>query len=458
MSSSDDDGFTRASLLPTTAALVMNKGIEERHCLPAERHLMVLLCALCGLLNYADRVNMSVCIISMSQEFHFSVTQQGAIMSSFFWGYVPSQFAAALLCRRVGAKRVLALGAAFWSLFTALTPIAARSGVPALLACRVGMGLAEGVAFPSIYHFFGTWVPARERGRAMAALSTGVGAGTTIALVLSPEIIRQTSWQTVFFSFGAAGGVWLAAWLLLARDAPAVHSNGRSAPVIPPRTVWISKSERRALSYIAHDRGCLAQIGTQFLSGLFHYTVLSWLPSYFKNVYNMAVEDVWFTFVPYLCMTLFSFVGGALSDHLAARTRSLSVARKSTTALACTGAGVMVIAFAAASGYRGALAAISLSLALFALNAGGFDAAYLDMAEPMYAGLLKSVANTFGAMSGAIAVAVAALLLQWSGSWRFVFCMQAIWVFTAAAVFSKWGSTTCVLTEARFENEMDEKM
>eukprot|EP00171_Calliarthron_tuberculosum_P018030 IDg18030t1 len=151
MTSADEDASdtsTIDSLLPVPLT-DMGESAHTRRCQPAERHIMVLLCALCGLLNYADRVNMSVCIISIGAHYKYTVSEQGFIQSAFFWGYVPSQFAAALLCRRIGAKRVLAFGAAGWSLFTALTPVAASAGMPVLLACRVGMGLTEGVAFPA---------------------------------------------------------------------------------------------------------------------------------------------------------------------------------------------------------------------------------------------------------------------------------------------------------------------
>lgn len=90
---------------------------------------MVALCAMCGLLNYADRVNMSVCIISLGKAYGLDVATRGVVLSSFFWGYIPSQLIAALLCRRLGPKNVLAVGAAGWSLFTALTPLAAGSGL-----------------------------------------------------------------------------------------------------------------------------------------------------------------------------------------------------------------------------------------------------------------------------------------------------------------------------------------
>lgn len=49
-----------------------------------------------------------------------------------------------------GGKRVMAYGVALWSMATFLTPWAAESSLSALLAMRALLGIAEGVALPSM--------------------------------------------------------------------------------------------------------------------------------------------------------------------------------------------------------------------------------------------------------------------------------------------------------------------
>jgi ACS family sodium-dependent inorganic phosphate cotransporter len=51
---------------------------------------------------------------------------------------------------RYGGKLVLGLGVLWWSLATACTPLAAQTGLPALLAARALMGVGEGVAMPAM--------------------------------------------------------------------------------------------------------------------------------------------------------------------------------------------------------------------------------------------------------------------------------------------------------------------
>ena len=51
---------------------------------------------------------------------------------------------------RYGGKLVLGLGVAWWSVATALTPLAAKAGLPMLLVARACMGVGEGVAMPAM--------------------------------------------------------------------------------------------------------------------------------------------------------------------------------------------------------------------------------------------------------------------------------------------------------------------
>ena len=70
---------------------------------------------------YALRVNLSVAIVAMTekinvtldngtvvetQEFDWTSTQQGVILSSFFYGYILTQFAGGLLANKLGGHRV----------------------------------------------------------------------------------------------------------------------------------------------------------------------------------------------------------------------------------------------------------------------------------------------------------------------------------------------------------------
>lgn len=70
---------------------------------------------------------------------------------SLFSGY--TQIAGGIWADTVGGKRVLGFGVVWWSIATALTPIAAKLGLPFLFVVRAFMGIGEVGSF-TLYCYF----------------------------------------------------------------------------------------------------------------------------------------------------------------------------------------------------------------------------------------------------------------------------------------------------------------
>ncbi len=71
-------------------------------------------------------------------------------LCSFCRGYLLTQVLGGVWADKFGGKRVLSFGVAWWSMATALTPLAASLGLPVLLVMRMFMGIGEGVAMPAM--------------------------------------------------------------------------------------------------------------------------------------------------------------------------------------------------------------------------------------------------------------------------------------------------------------------
>lgn len=489
-----------------------------------DRYLMVFLCALCTCINYADRVNMSVTIISMSVTYSFTLKQQSMVLSSFFLGYIPMQIGGAVLCRRLGAKAVLAYGAFLWSIFTFLTPFAGDGGLTILLACRVFMGLAEGVAFPSVYHFLSSWIPSHERGRAVALFLTGAHVGTVLALIVSPYIIRILDWRYVFYIFGSVGIGWIVAWQLIAYDRDhetnprpddipdsnvkasshvristtsfgagedaddttdshlesAPLSRGESLPsssskdnlpssannstqnasalpnssthasttVVSSPTTIFTNDEWRIIHRILMDKSTLGVCISQSIFAMIHYVILSWLPTYFKQVFGINAGSLSFTFIPYAAMALAANAGGFISDSLIKNGSNITAVRKNVTIIASLGAAISLLVFARMDSVAGAIAAASVSMAFMSVHSGGFESAYLDLASPKSTGIFKAVSNTLASCAGFVAVPLSTTVLELlDGSWRWMFASLSILHVLHMVVFCSSFSAKRVLTD-----------
>ena len=146
---------------------------------------------------------MAVAIVAMREAFGWDAQSEGNVLGAFFYGYTCTQILGGLAARRYGGRNVLLVGVALWSLFTVLTPFAARSGMGTLLLCRVLMGLGEGVTMPSSHALIGEWLPPEERTRSVAVATTGQLLGTITAMGSSP--LAAEHWPSVFYFFGALG-------------------------------------------------------------------------------------------------------------------------------------------------------------------------------------------------------------------------------------------------------------
>src|SRR5260370_29573261 len=72
------------------------------------------------LVSYIDRSLMPMALPFIGQEFHLSPTVMGAVISAFFVGYATMQIPGGLLADRIGPRRSITLGIAFWSGFSVL--------------------------------------------------------------------------------------------------------------------------------------------------------------------------------------------------------------------------------------------------------------------------------------------------------------------------------------------------
>ena len=180
---------------------------------PPGAHGMVVMTVLAVYVCMIDRIAISIAIIPMAAEHGWTTTLQGAVMSAFFLGYLILQIPAGYLSDRFGGKWVLGLGVIFWSLFTLLTPVAAMLGISTLLVCRFLMGVAESVTWPSIYALYSQWIHPDRRASAVGLMNSGIAGGSVIALICTPWIISEWSWQGAFYLYGLLGVVWFIFWI-----------------------------------------------------------------------------------------------------------------------------------------------------------------------------------------------------------------------------------------------------
>ncbi|WOL13305.1 hypothetical protein Cni_G22075 [Canna indica] len=392
-----------------------------------KRWVIVLLCFFSFLLCNMDRVNMSIAILPMAQEFNWNSATMGLIQSSFFWGYLLTQIVGGIWADKIGGKLVLGFGVIWWSMATILTPIAAKIGLPFLLVMRAFMGIGEGVAMPAMNNILSKWIPVSERSRSLALVYSGMYLGSVTGLAFSPILIHKFGWPSVFYAFGSLGSVWFALWQSKAYSSPKEDPKlsadekklilGGSVSKEPVSSIpWkliLSKAPVWALiiSHFCHNWGT--------------FILLTWMPTYYNQVlkFNLT-ESSLLCVLPWLTMAVFANIGGWIADTLVSKGISITNVRKIMQSIGFLGPAFFLTQLSHVRTPALAVLCMACSQGSDAFSQSGLYSNHQDIG-PRYAGVLLGLSNTAGVLAGVFGTAVTGFILQ-RGSWDDVFKVSVV--------------------------------
>eukprot|EP00048_Salpingoeca_helianthica_P021573 m.13127 g.13127 ORF g.13127 m.13127 type:complete len:540 (-) comp6132_c0_seq1:52-1671(-) len=446
------------------------------------RCVVILVLWFANIVCYCDRINISVAILHMSEEQHWSASQQGYVLGAFFYGYVLTQIPGGKLAQRYGSSVVLRVAVVVWSLFTLLTPPAARTSLWALYLVRFGMGFGEGAALPAIHAALGRWVPVAERTRCVTFVTSGQLIGTVLALGASPLTAR--SWSAVFYFFGVLGLVWalLATWLLA--SAPETHprismrekafiisgreetrqrtedkrpASSRNSLLSCVNSPWCSLfCQEYSCSQHTHLRptpprplpawyclilerplvACFAALVTHNWGW---YILLGWMPKYLHTLGADAALVGLYALLPYVLMFFADVSWGVVMDRAVARGFPVIAARKisQTIALAGPGIALLLLVMFDNPSLIFALSLLTVAITCSSCTHSGVWANVIDLA-PAHAGYLLGLVNTVGNLPGLVGNITTGWMLEATGSWGSIFAVAVGVYMLGVIVFLLW--------------------
>ena len=401
------------------------------------RYIVVALTFLCCIIAYTDRVNISIAAIAMKDHFGWSQTQKGFVLAAFFIGYLLFMFVAGLLANRFGGKRVVGYSVLAWSIFTLLTPPAATLSIAVLIAGRISMGVGEAGMYPAIYELFGRWVPATERARAVAFVTSGVPVGTLIGLMGSGWLVQRYGWAMPFYLFGSIGLLWLILWFPQVENDPAADPRlgAEECELLQATRAATHVVERVPLRRLLLRAPVAGIIAGHFSHTWSQYVLLSWLPSYFRDVHSLSIaHSGLFSAAPWLAMFAVYNVAGSVADRMTQRGIGLTTTRKR---MLCAGLIVSAGFLLALQQVHSPPAAVMLlcgSIGALAWAAAGYMPSYLDVA-PRHGAVVFGFGNTFAQIPGIVGVAVTGWLVDVTGTYSAAFVLTAIVSAAGALIF-----------------------
>lgn len=380
--------------------------------------------------SYLDRVNISIAGSSIAEEFHLQQTQLGLVFSAFLIGYALFQTPGGWLADRLGPRRVLTAGVAWWGVFTALTAAVSTTLAGAILffvLVRFLLGAGEAIIFPASNQFVSRWIPTQERGIANGLIFAGVGAGAGAAPGIVTYIMVHYGWRASFWVSACLGLLIGAVWFVAARDSPEEHSHVSATElkyIEENRTARTDDSATRdgktTWKEILRSKEVWGVTLSYFCFGYVAWIFFSWFYIYLLKVRGLDLKaSAFYSTIPPIAMVTCSLLGGAISDALT-KSHGRRVGRCSVGLFSLLLAGFFLVLGSHAENARLASVVLSGGAGALYLSQSSYWSVTADIAGRS-AGAASGFMNMGGQLGGALTASLTpaiAKLYGWNSSFH----------------------------------------
>ena len=399
------------------------------------------------LVNYFDRVNLSVSRDALHEAFGISTVMFGYLSSAYNWTYAVLQLPSGLLLDRFGVRRVGRISTVIWSIASFGSAIAI--GIGSLFAARFLLGIGEAPTFPANAKAIGYWFPEKERSLATAIFDAAAKFASAIGVPLIGILLLHFGWRWSFAATGLISLLYFALFYAYYRNPSEDERLTKEEREFIVRGGAQPEDQARAargapLGYLVRQRRvCGLALGFASYNYSF-YLLLTWLPAYLSWAHHVdLLHSVLYTSVPWLFATFTDFViGGWLVDALIQRGWN-AIRVRQVVLVGGTTLGLGILGAARARTPLEAVFWISISLGgLSAASPVGWSIPSL-IAPRESVGTLGGIMNFCNQIAGISAPIVTGYIVQATHSFA--------WAFGAAAIFLLLGIAGYVFLLGRME-------
>ena len=317
------------------------------------RWRIALLLGIGVLINFFDRVNVSVAFDALRSEWGITAVLFGVLASAYNWTYALLQIPSGILLDRFGVRRVGRVAAFLWSAASFASGLA--TGVSSFFAARLLLGVGEAPTFPANAKAVGYWFPEGERSFATSINDSAAKLASAIGVPILGVLLVGFGWRWSFIFTGFLSFLYfLLFWRVYRNPSEDEQLTAGERDYLvrgnaQPESASPAHAHGAPLLYLLRQPQVLgATIGFAAYNYVF-YLVLVWLPSYFTmSLHVNLLKSTLFTSIPWLVATVTDLmVGGWMVDVLARRSPRPWLVRQCVLVggLAC-GMGIYGAAFA----------------------------------------------------------------------------------------------------------------
>jgi len=304
-----------------------------KHRVPKLRWSIGLLLGVGTLINYFDRLTLSVAGPELQKELGIGPAEMGLLFSAFFWTYAVMQIPTGVILDRLGVTVVGRWSAFLWGLASTATALA--SGLGGIFAARAILGISEAPSFPANAKATGHWFPRHERSLATALFDAAAKFSNVIGIPLIAYVVTKGGWRWGFGVTAMLSFIYFAAFFVFYSD-PSKHPR-----ITQSETLYIKEggavpegvSGSNMLGTLGYLLGKAKVWGLAIgfaAYGYSFYLFLTWLPGYLVHTLHMSlISSAGHAAIPWAWATFTDLmVGGWLIDRLVAKGLNETKVRK----------------------------------------------------------------------------------------------------------------------------------
>lgn len=380
------------------------------------------------LVNYFDRINLTVAAPQLMEELHISPGMFGILASAFAWTYTLLQVPTGMLLDKIGVKWLNRVCSVIWVFATGLTALI--SGLLPLFILRLMLGVAEAPGFAAASKATGYWFPLEERGLATALFDMSSKLSNVIGVPVVAAIVSMWGWRAAFIATAVISIVYCIWFWILYRDPkehPRLTKEELDYIQAGDAQMEGNHGHKSKLSYLLQQRKLWAiAIGSAAYNYSF-FLFLTWLPKYLYDVMGMNImKSGLYTAIPWLFGTLADLlIGGLLVDYLIRTGKDQSKVRK----LFLTIGMIMGLAVIFATTTSNAnIAILYFSIAIAGISIASVISWSLPsiIAPTGSVGTVSGISNFIGNLSAISAPIVTGFIVQLTGSYNSAFIIAGI--------------------------------
>ncbi|RPD96112.1 MFS transporter [Candidatus Pantoea deserta] len=421
------------------------------------RYVIFSLLFLVALINYIDRGALSFAANAISQEYHFSKVQLGAVLGYFGFGYLFGSLCGGFLADRLGTKKVWLMAGVLWSLLEIATAWAGDLGmalfggsaIMGFAALRILFGFSEGPAYALMNKAIAHWAPDNERGFALSIglLSTQIGSLLTAPIAVG-LLLLTNDWRMMFILLGAFS---LLAMLLFARafsDSPEQQSaaNAAERALIRDGQRQEAQGETPLPWWRFFTSRTLVCNALGYFSFLYiTFTLVTWLPKYLQDSFHYDLHSLWYVaMIPWSGACITVLLGGRIADRLLARFNNLRLARNLFAAVTLLGTACCFMAIPYAGSAAAIIALMTLGNALNAMVNNVYWSVVIDVTPKASVGAFSGMTLAIANLASIISPMLCGWLAEYYG-------YNAMFTVTAVIALGSMLAMTLLQPEKRLQ-------